>query len=285
MNADITSAGVYTDFQGLARLRNASKDQSPEALRAVAKQFEALFMQMMLKSMRDASLGDGIFDTDQAKFYQEMFDKQISISMSERKGLGIADMIVRQLGGNRAEQASDNVKPPEAPAKTSTDHKLRSPAEFVNTLRPVAEKVTNETGIKPDVLLAQAALETGWGQGVIKHPDGRSSHNLFGIKADDRWQGERVLSSTIEFEGDVAVKRNELFRSYATFEESFRDYVNFLKTSQRYEHALTQTKDPEKYINALQQAGYATDPEYAQKISMILKKPVFSHAGHTVKEL
>ena len=285
MNADITSAGVYTDFQGLARLRHASKDQSPEALRAVAKQFEALFMQMMLKNMRDASLADGIFDSDQTEFYQEMFDKQISISMSERQGLGIADMIVKQLDGNRPDRTTPRSKPLDTRVKTNHEGKMESPVDFVSTLKPLAERAGKKAGLKPDVLLAQAALETGWGRGVINHPDGRSSHNLFGIKADDRWQGERVVSATIEFEGGVAVRRNEVFRSYASFEDSFRDYVDFLKADRRYDHALTHAKDPEKFVNALQEAGYASDPEYAQKINMIMKKPVFTSPGNSVKEL
>ncbi|HEY4732651.1 MAG TPA: rod-binding protein, partial [Gammaproteobacteria bacterium] len=162
MNADITSAGIYTDFQGLARLRHASKDQSPEALRAVAKQFEALFMQMMLKNMRDASLADGIFDSDQTEFYQEMFDKQISISMSERQGLGIADMIVRQLDGIRPDRTTPRSNPLDTRGKTNHEGKMESPVDFVSTLKPLAERAGKKAGLKPDVLLAQAALETGW---------------------------------------------------------------------------------------------------------------------------
>jgi len=284
MNADISSAGVYTDIQGLERLRNSAKDESPDTLRAVAKQFEALFMQMMLKNMRDASLGDGIFDNDQTKFYQEMFDKQISISMSERQGLGIADMIVRQLNRNAGDAASDDIKTDKSNGILTNAKNIKSPTDFVNTLRPIAENVSTDIGVAPEVLLAQAALETGWGNNVIQHQDGRSSHNLFGIKADVHWQGDRVTSSTIEFENGVAVKRDERFRSYDSYEDSFRDYMNLLKTSKRYEHAVSQADNSAGFVSALQDAGYATDPDYAQKISEILQQPVFSAVDDAVKD-
>jgi len=284
MKADISTAGVYTDFQGLARLRNATKEDSPETLRAVAKQFEALFMQMMLKNMRDASFGDGIFDNDETKFYQEMFDKQISISMSERQGLGIAEMIVRQLSRHKSDAPADTLKPLDRSRSVNSELNIKSPVDFVNSLRPIAEDVSKGIGIEPDVLLAQAALETGWGRAIIKHPDGSSSHNLFGIKADTRWQGERVVSSTIEYENGIAVKRNEAFRSYSGVEESFRDYVDFLKANRRYDYALSQAGNSDVFVSALQEAGYATDPEYALKIKGILDQPVFSMNDDSVKE-
>jgi peptidoglycan hydrolase FlgJ len=284
MNADISSAGVYTDIQGLERLRNTAKDESPDTLRAVAKQFEALFMQMMLKNMRDASLGDGIFDNDQTKFYQEMFDKQISISMSERQGLGIADMIVRQLSRKVGDATTDNIKTGTRDGILKNVTNVKSPRDFVNTLRPIAEKVSTDIGIPPEVMLAQAALETGWGRNVIQHQDGRSSHNLFGIKADAHWPGDRVTSSTIEFEDGVAVRRDEKFRAYESYEDSFRDYINFVKTSKRYDHAVSLVDNPAGFVSALQDAGYSTDPDYAQKISEILKQPVFTADDNAVKD-
>jgi flagellar protein FlgJ len=284
MNADISSAGVYTDFQGLERLRNASNVDSPETLRAVAQQFEALFMQMMLKNMRETNFGDGLFDNDETKFYQEMFDKQISVSMSERQGLGIAEIIVRQLSRNGGAGSLDDSKAVDGSSNVRSETAIKSPGEFINTLKPIADKVGKDIGVEPDVLLAQAALETGWGRKVTHHPDGSSSHNLFGIKADARWQGDRVSASTIEFQNGIAVKRNDVFRSYNSYEESFRDYEDFLKTNDRYEHALTQAGDPAGFISALQDAGYATDPDYAQKITGILQHPVFSTANDAIKE-
>ena len=284
MNADISSAGVYTDFQGLERLRNTSSVDSPETLRAVAQQFEALFMQMMLKNMRDTSFGDGLFDNDETKFYQEMFDKQISVSMSERQGLGIAEMIVRQLSRNGEAGSLDDPKPVGGTNNVRNQAAITSPDDFVNTLKPIADKVGKDIGVNPDVLLAQAALETGWGRKVILHPDGSSSRNLFGIKADARWQGDRVSASTIEFQNGIAVKHNDIFRSYNSYEESFRDYEDFLKTNDRYDHALNQAGDPAGFISALQEAGYATDPEYALKINRILQHPVFSTADDAIKE-
>lgn len=284
MKADISTADVYTDIQGLTRLKNASRDESPETLRAVAKQFEALFLQMMLKNMRDTSLGDGIFDSDQGKFYQEMFDKQISITMSERQDLGIAEMIVRQLSPYAISKSSDGQSPVKESGTAGNEPGFSSPAEFVSSLRPVAEKAAKKIGVDPEVLLAQAALETGWGKGIINHPDGRSSHNLFGIKASGDWQGPRVLSSTIEYENGLANKRNETFRSYDSYEDSFSDYVEFLKAGPRYQQALAQAGDSGYFVTALQQAGYATDPDYAKKINGILQQPVFTMNRGTVKE-
>ena len=242
-----------------------------------------MMQQHMLKNMRDASFGDGIFDNDQTKFYQEMFDKQLSVSMSERQGLGIAEMIVRQLSRHKMDESSNTQKPADISRNDSNELKIQSPVDFVNTLRPIAAKVSKEAGIAPELLLAQAALETGWGKAVIKHPDGRSSYNLFGIKADTNWQGDRVVSPTIENENGIAVKRNESFRSYSSYEESIKDYLDFLKSNQRYEYALSQAGNSEDFVNALQEAGYATDPEYALKIQGILDQPVFSTNNHSIK--
>jgi flagellar protein FlgJ len=283
MKADISTAGVYTDIQGLTRLKNASRDESPETLRAAAKQFEALFLQMMLKNMRDTSLGDGIFDSDQSKFYQEMFDKQISITMSERQGLGIAEMIVRQLSPHAIGKTIDDQNPVKESGTAGNEPGFNSPAEFVSSLRPVAEKAGKRIGVDPEVLLAQAALETGWGKAVINHPDGRSSHNLFGIKANGDWQGPRVLSSTIEYENGLANKRNETFRSYDSYEDSFSDYVEFLQANPRYQQALAQAGDSMNFIASLEQAGYATDPDYAKKINGILQQPEFTRNHDAVK--
>lgn len=333
MTAPVQSAGVYTDFQGLTRLRAEAHTNSPETLRAVAQQFEALFTQMMLKSMRDASLGDDLFDGGgETKQYRDMFDQQLALTMSKGRGIGLADMLVQQLsGGLGAPPASgDNVPNPfasrlfrgeamplsapssitqapsginQAPSgitqtPSSSDRRnpyavtpataaasatgqetpsFDGPDDFVQKLWPHAEQAARELGVTPQFLLAQAALETGWGQSIIHSPRG-SSNNLFGIKADASWDGPRATVSTLEYVHDVAVKRNDAFRTYASPAASFADYVNFLRENPRYGEALQQTRNPEAFARALQDAGYATDPRYADKITAIMNSDTLRNA-------
>jgi flagellar protein FlgJ len=128
------------------------------------------------------------------------------------------------------------------------------------------------------VLVAQAALETGWGRGIPRHSDGRSSHNLFGIKADAKWQGERLTLPTLEYIEDVAVRTPASFRSYPSYGESFADYVDFLRSNPRYARALQLVDNSEGFARALRDAGYATDPSYARKIIDILNGEVLTQA-------
>ncbi|MDI3322913.1 flagellar assembly peptidoglycan hydrolase FlgJ [Pontibacterium granulatum] len=159
-----------------------------------------------------------------------------------------------------------------------------SPAEFVKTLMPLAESVADEIGVDPKVLLAQAALETGWGKHLIQRAEGGSSYNLFNIKADNRWSGDRVTTSTLEFRDGVAQRERANFRAYQDYEQSFRDYIGFLKGSPRYQVALQSAADPYAYLSQLQQAGYATDPNYAEKISSILDGDLLAYAASGSKE-
>lgn len=304
MAAALTSAAVYTDFQGLTALKAEAREQSPEALKAVAKQFEALFLQMMLKSMRAASEGDPLFDGEHAELYRDMYDKQLSLDMAER-GIGLADVLVRQLQMKVPDNAAagemampqrlgstfariEAQTPQAAPAaakaaSVSMDEVTESPEAFIRRLWPLAEKAAAKIGVSPDALLAQAALETGWGKAVIRHPDGNSSHNLFNIKADRRWDGESVAKSTLEYRDGVAAKEVARFRAYESFEASFDDYVNLLQSNPRYAEALRRTDDPKQFVRALQDAGYATDPAYARKIGNILDRGVVADAAATLK--
>jgi len=145
-----------------------------------------------------------------------------------------------------------------------------SKGDFVEKLWPWAMEAAKRLGLKPQALIAQAALETGWGQHLMRKTDGSPSNNLFGIKADKRWGGDRVSVDTLEFEQGVSVKKRAHFRSYDSFRQSFEDYVNFLQSSPRYRGALSATADTGRYFTALQEAGYATDPEYARKIEAVL---------------
>ncbi len=135
--------------------------------------------------------------------------------------------------------------------------------------------MAKEAGLDPDVLMAQAALETGWGKRLVPGRHGGSSNNLFNIKADTRWDGDKSHVSTLEFDGEVARKERAAFRSYANVEQSLQDYVDFMKEHPRYQQALKVADDPEQYTQALQDAGYATDPQYARKIQSVLNNPAF----------
>ncbi len=280
MPGGTVSPSVYTDIQGLAELRRRAQADSPGALRAVAREFEAIFMQMMLKSMREASLGEGIFDNEQSSFYQEMFDKQIAIHLARRQGMGLADVLVRQLSPARPGAVAEGEA--SAEAAVARDAAFSSPDAFVRGLQGPAREAAARLGVAPAVLLAQAALETGWGRRILRGPDGASSHNLFGIKAGPDWQGARVTALTLEYRDGVARREQAVFRAYDSFAQSFMDYADFILGNPRYEAALARAGDPRAYLQALQQAGYATDPDYAAKIQDIMTRQVL--AGLTPAE-
>ncbi|MBZ4194408.1 MAG: flagellar assembly peptidoglycan hydrolase FlgJ [Candidatus Contendobacter sp.] len=318
--AAVDSAFVYTDLQGLAGLRTQAQQKNPDATRKAAQQFEAVFIQMMLKSMRAASLSEGgIMDNDQSRLYMEMFDQQIALTMAQQGGLGMADQITRQIDGSAAHPPTRPISPtisgdPLAmlrqverirasvamPATTTTlkasannagladtvsdaPFEPSSPAAFVRRMWPHAQQAASRLGVAPEVLIAQAAHETGWGKSLPQFADGRSSHNLFGIKANRSWEGERVVNSTLEFVGGVPVRQRDGFRAYGSYADSFNDYADFLQNNPRYGEALNQVKDGPAYLHALQQAGYATDPNYAKKIQGLINGPAFDKAMDTLK--
>ncbi len=285
MKPDLSSASIYTSFEGLSQLKLASKQDSPEALQKVAEQFEALFLQLLMKQMRDANLGEGLFDSDKTRFYQDMMDQQLSLNMAEKRGIGIAESIVRQLQhmvkGDASGIDPDRELNPLPSRREFPDlnrdsvvksQAFSNPEEYIEAMRPFAEKAARELGVPTAVLIAQSALETGWGRKIMHTADGNSSHNLFGIKADARWSGNSIRVASLEYRDGVASKEYSDFRVYDSYEESFKDYVKFIKSNDRYQSALQQTGNGIDYIHALQQAGYATDPEYADKVSSIMKR-------------
>ncbi|WP_333874534.1 flagellar assembly peptidoglycan hydrolase FlgJ [Methylobacter sp.] len=327
------NADVYTDFNGLAKLKAQARSQSPEALKEVAKQFESIFLNNVLKSMREAKLADGIMDNDQSKFYNEMYDQQLAVHLSGSPGVGLADLIVKQLspekpkndkqdvedylnklGGISSGSTQAHVVNRQVSGKTGgsavgfddgqvkvtpymqerspldemaefpfnnesmqaidalkADHAMpiQSAEEFVRRLHPYAEQAAKELGVEPKVILAQAALESGWGRSVIKNSNGSNSFNLFNIKADKAWQGKQAQVATLEFDQGLPKKVNAGFRSYDSFKESFNDYVDFIKNNPRYGDALKKAGNAEQYMHELQRAGYATDPKYADKVMSI----------------
>lgn len=302
----------YQDFTAINKLRTEAqqKGQERETLLKVSKQFEGIFMQMLMKSMRDANAvfeQDNPLNSNYTKFYRDMHDQQLTSELSQQGSLGLAEMMVEQLmpGGNTlpaslverkgvtvtqpealrnirqatAEQRSAASQPAEPLTTKPSSGKVSpmapqfdSPESFVKAMLPEAKRVAAALGTQPEAILAQAALETGWGQKVIRQNDGSSSHNLFNIKADSRWQGDKASTSTLEFEQGVAVKRNAAFRSYDSFADSFNDYLDFLKNSPRYQNVINQSLNPARFLQGLQEAGYATDPNYASKAISLVSK-------------
>jgi|SRR5580692_496570 len=261
---DTAAATTYTDINGLAALK---KDpSSPQAISAVASQVEALFLQMMLKSMRDATASDDP-DSNEMGMYQDMFDKQVALTISQHDDLGIGAILKRQLTGKTAPAApktSSNGSAAAAPVMAQT------PGEFVNHVMPAIRQAATVLGLNPLGLLAQAALETGWGQRMPRNADGSQSLNLFGLKAGEEWKGARATADTIEFSNGVATQRRTAFRAYGSIEESVGDFANLLKNSPRYRDALAAGGDPQAYIESIGKSGYATDPTYANKLNQIL---------------
>ncbi len=297
------------DFHGLNQLRQQAGQGRDEeqTLRQVAGQFESLFVNMMLKSMRQASLAEGLFDSEQSKMYQDMADQQLASDLSMRGGLGLQDVIMRQLGGARYANSAEavpgqtfsidtvtvrpslgirvnekiieqirEVKPQPLAEDTEvveTDmanmpKRFNSPEEFVEKLWPYAERAAEKLGVAPEVILSQAALETGWGKFILADQQG-SSFNLFNIKAH-RWDGDTVAKNALEYRDGKALHEQSQFRAYDSYQHSFDDYVRFLQTQPRYSQALQHVGDPNAFIEQLHKAGYATDPQYADKIKRIM---------------
>ena len=275
--------------QSLDRLKfQASQNGGKESLKAAAQQFESYFLQMMLRSMRQTLSQDGPFDSQETRMFSEMFDQQVAQSISQSKGLGLADMLVQQMQlslegqGIKTEARPYNlpsvIKEAKAvmtsaaetasPAVTAAVSEAGSPRNFVNALWPHAVDAAAELGVSPHVLLAQAALETGWGKHVLKGADGTDSNNLFNIKAGSSWNGRTVAKEVTEYINGKAVKSVETFRAYDTPAEAFADYSRLLSTNPRYAGVLNQ--DAEGFINGLRQGGFATDPGYGDKLRRII---------------
>ena len=316
MTAAVATSFDSTNPQGLAALRGAG--DTPDARRAVAKQFEALFLGMMMRQMRQASsvIDGGLIDKDRIELQQGLFDEEIALSLAQGRGIGLADALLRQLGGpastNRAGNAGEalgvssfhgrgtsaalaaraagdsatNVTaeaatPSPQAASESRAFTPAAPAEFVAALWPHAAQAAQRLGTLPGVLIAQAALETGWGRSVPRNQYGESSLNLFGIKADGDWRGPRAVVTTLEFVDGVPEQRREPFRMYKSVAEAFDDYVAMLESRPRYAEAL-RARTPAAYAEALQRGGYATDPDYARKILDILARGLPGRTGQVI---
>ncbi|MCC2615090.1 flagellar assembly peptidoglycan hydrolase FlgJ [Aestuariibacter halophilus] len=292
----------YHDVKGLDNLRKAAQSGDTAAIKEAASQFEAIFVQMMLKSMRKAQDAmadkDSPFNSEQVKFYRDMHDQQLAVDLSANGNMGLADLIVQQLspqtegvtpasvirndgnlsGINRHTRAMVS-RAQEAVVPAGRQAAFDSIESFVATLLPAAQEAAQQLGIEPRALVAQAAVETGWGQHMIHDGKGQNTHNLFGIKASRDWQGDKTAINTVEFDGDVARSEQAAFRHYGSFGEALQDYVDFVKGHPRYQAALQQATDPKAYFNELQRAGYATDPSYADKVMAVFNSDALQGAG------
>lgn len=296
------------DANNLSSLKQAAKDNSPEAIKGVARQFEAIFMNMMLKSMREATPQDSPFDNEQSRTFTAMLDQQLSTSLSA-KGLGLADILAKQLSkaSNIAAGTIEQAVSSDAPAvkhgsfleqvfgndtakhikHKSTDMiqpaKLRpvdttplrgDSKDFHQRMYPHAEAASRATGMPTHLMLGQAALESGWGKREIMTPDGTSSRNLFGIKATADWKGKVVEAVTTEYVHGIKQKRIEKFRAYDSYADSFKDFANLITANPRYKKVVANLNDIHGYAQAMQKAGYATDPHYASKLTGVIQKLV-----------
>jgi len=288
------------DTQGLGDLKRSAKAGEQDATRGAAQQFEALFINQMMKTMRDATPQDGLTDNQQTKMFTGMLDQQLSQNMAKR-GMGLADVLVRQLsaqndakalaiggadgaaGTNGAASALDipmlnragPLKGMDVPQTNGVSASGRTQAPHVRAFQEKlgshAAEAEAATGVPAKFMLGQAALETGWGKRMIRNADGSNANNLFGIKAGPSWKGKVATAVTTEYVNGHARQKVERFRSYETPADSFKDYARMLANNPRYEKVLDHAGDASAFAHGLQRAGYATDPQYGAKLSKIIK--------------
>ena len=319
------SSSLAIDAKGVDNLRLLAKQDQAQGARSAARQFEALFMNMMLKSMRDAIPVEGLFDDSNTKLYTEMMDSQLSQSLSKSGGIGLADFIIKQMQRQGVIPADATTKPaltdvsgaprlnslsaqivqaqlaptpvalakavqmpasvkgvelPETIEKTtvSPSGNISGTTDFVDRLWTHAVDAAQKLGVPAHFLLGHAALESGWGKREILDASGRSSHNLFGIKAGKNWTGPVVDVLTTEYVNGVAQKKVEQFRAYDSYADSFKDYASLLRSNPRYAGLFEQNLDAAGFARGLQNAGYATDPAYADKLARVINSNALRQA-------
>jgi flagellar protein FlgJ len=309
-------ARIYTDVQSLENLRYQSGKNSDSVKKEVSKQFESMLMQIVISSMRDANkaFSSDLFGSDQMDFYEDMFDKQLSL-LTSNSGTGFAQIIEKNIDQQYVSAKSKTAVPAPSshdltlpdirhiqtvpmqskrrdpvetvtaqatPVQTiqvtkepSTSGNFNSQNEFIHTIWSSAKSAAKVIGVDPKLLLAQAALETNWGKKILPQGKDNSSYNLFNIKADTSWNKQTITTETLEQKNGILSKEKAKFRSYDSFMDSFMDYVHFLKDNNRYSEALKKAADPQQFIHALQNAGFATDTNYAEKILRIFSSQSF----------
>ncbi|EMB4689558.1 TPA: flagellar assembly peptidoglycan hydrolase FlgJ [Citrobacter farmeri] len=288
-------ASAAWDAQSLNELK-AKAGQDPAAnIRPVARQVEGMFVQMMLKSMREALPKDGVFSSDQTRLYTSMYDQQIAQQMTAGKGLGLAEMMVKQMTQGQVQPAEETPQVPmKFPLETVTSYQNQALTQLVRKAIPrtlesndeplsgdskdflaqlslPARLASEQSGVPHHLILAQAALESGWGQRQIRRENGEPSFNLFGVKASGNWKGPVTEITTTEYENGEAKKVKAKFRVYSSYLEALSDYVGLLTRNPRYA-AVTTAATAEQGAQALQSAGYATDPNYARKLTSMIQQ-------------
>jgi flagellar protein FlgJ len=270
---------LAADARSLDALRARAASDPKGTVRETAKAFEALFMQEVMKSMRAATLSTGLLDNEASQLGTEMLDQQFATRMAGVPG-GLSDMIARQLerqlgiasptaGTDRANPVPEPLSTPSRPAAAVAPPQT-SAAAFVQAHTEAAREAERSTGIPASFMISQAALETGWGRREIRHADGSTSYNLFGIKAGPNWRGPVAEITTTEYIDGRAQKVTARFRAYSSYAESFADYARLMKASPRYAPVLANASTASGFAEGLQRAGYATDPAYAQKLTRVI---------------
>ncbi|QRF91326.1 flagellar assembly peptidoglycan hydrolase FlgJ [Alcaligenes faecalis] len=295
------------DPQQLAQLRRqAGQDGQNQATQLqVARQFESLFIQNILKQARAANPEGGLFDTQSVRMAQSLGDEQLAMQLAD-PGIGLAKALQAQMSGQNSEPFGVASYDPEAAPSRRADLRSRMPndrsidaasiaelidklsnnstvqrvyssiqgapnhiRQFVDRMNTAAKLAAEDSGVPAQLILSQAALESGWGKREIMHADGSTSHNLFGIKATPSWKGKTVDVMTTEYQNGVARKMTQTFRAYDSYAESFADYARLIGNNKRYE-GVKQAASPQEAAQRIQEAGYATDPSYAKKLISIM---------------
>jgi len=301
---DLNANRFVLDQKANADLKAKIKQDPQGGLKQAAQEFEGMMLQMMLKSMRDATPQDGMMDSDQTRFFTSIMDQQLAQNLSAQGKLGFAKLIEQQLGrnlvsgstidpaasfdalqqsllqqqaaspgtkfsGGGAERVRSAAETAVDPNNASLSGATGSGTDFVNRIWPHAVEAAKNLGVPPQFLVAHSALESGWGKSEIRAADGSPSYNLFGVKAGRSWQGASVDVQTTEYVNGVAQSVREKFRVYGSYSEAFSDYASLLKNNSRFSGVLGQ-QDGTQFARSLQQSGYATDPAYADKLGRII---------------
>ncbi len=320
MSAAMAGSAAWTDLGGLQAIGTLARGDRAAGLQAAARQFESFFVSQMLQGMRAANevlAADNPMHSNEMQFRQELLDRQLSVSLTQGRGIGLADLLARQLQrqygapaptsalpplsdeaqlqARRIDKAASQARTTTLPAMVGNALRVLEPIarrvrarvaeglfagkeSFVRALLPEARRAAQALGVDHRVLIAQSALETGWGQSILADHTGRSSNNLFNIKAGSYWQGPSVGVTTLEFVQGLPQPQRARFRAYPTLAESFADYVGLLRSQSRYAAALANAYDPARFIRSLAQAGYATDPDYARKVLDLLGDDAIAEA-------
>jgi len=285
------SNSLAADAGSLNKLKLQAGQATPESIKETAKQFESLFMRELIKSMREATMKSGMLDNPGSDLGNDLLDQQFAVQMSGRPG-GLSDLIAAQLSRqmgvadpkaasstNSGDSTSASLKSLSALQKASSlaaysknaVKPTASQSDFVDQHTAAAARIEKETGIPASYMVGQAGHETGWGRFEIKKAGGEPSYNLFGIKAGAGWKGKTAEVTTTEYVNGVAHKKTAKFRAYDSYDESFRDYARLITQSPRYAKVTEQTGSAFAFASSLQKAGYATDPNYATKLSRAIE--------------